>query len=219
MPFFFSRGALVPPESCARRAEYNREMTISDNQLIEWAGQREATLAKVAAQEASLRERILKEIIGGLWHTTSPDRFQRILSTGAILPEPSIPDSERWGTSEGAKNHPYVRTLGGVSLFDFHQFDPNAYQKEYPLSSWAHFVPYQSTWGQAVWIELNRDLVTPPQFVSGSELLARWIADKAHGHKIMPEIEAAYLGAFPTTAFKRAFSVSKESDQLHELAL
>ena len=58
-----------------------------------------------------LRDRVLSELHGGLWHTTHSERFKAILETGAILPEPSIPDRERWGTLEGAE-HPYVRTLG-----------------------------------------------------------------------------------------------------------
>jgi len=50
-----------------------------------------------------MREAILPELVGGLWHTTHPDRFERILKAGAILPEPDIPDKERWKTAEGSR--------------------------------------------------------------------------------------------------------------------
>ena len=59
-----------------------------------------------------------------LWHTTSVVRFKGIVTSTAIVPEPNIPDSERWGTSKGIKYFPFVRVIGGVSLFDFTAFDP-----------------------------------------------------------------------------------------------
>src|SRR5882672_4084889 len=65
---------------------------------------------------------LLTRLLGGLWHTTYPERFDGILKTGAILPEPVIPDADRWATSRGREHYPYVRMLGGVSLFDFNQF-------------------------------------------------------------------------------------------------
>src|SRR5438128_1622189 len=103
--------------------------------------------------ENSVRDRILQELLGGLWHATHPDRFAQILTSGALLPEPEIPDSERWGTLQGPTFYPYVRTLGGVSLFDFGGFDPDIYREKYPMSSWFNFVPYRREWGCSVWIE------------------------------------------------------------------
>jgi hypothetical protein len=49
------------------------------------------------------RDHVLRELLGGLWHTTHPDRFEMILRSVAILPEPDIPDNERWSTFEGPK--------------------------------------------------------------------------------------------------------------------
>jgi hypothetical protein len=70
-----------------------------------------------------LRELVLQKLRGGVWHTTNVSRFQGILRSAAILPDPEIPDSERWSTSLGSKWYPYVRTLGGISLFDFRRFN------------------------------------------------------------------------------------------------
>ena len=96
-----------------------------DDQFLEWARAREARFAEDAAEEATLREWVLQELYGGLWHTTHPDRFEKILARGAILPEPNIPDCERWCTGGGSEHYPYARSLGGVSLFDFDLFDPD----------------------------------------------------------------------------------------------
>lgn len=135
-----------------------------------------------------------------------------------ILPEPDIPDSERWKTRSGKEYYPYVRMLGGVSLFDFSAFDPEIYSHEYPLSTWREFVPFRSTWNCAVWIEIDRKLVTD-QLITGPDLVTRWKQDQAHGHTIMPYIEAAHIGPIPQRSFKRAFLVRDRDDSFHDLRL
>src|SRR5215470_9580940 len=81
------------------------------------------------------------ELREGLWHTTTPDRYGGMLRTGSILPNPDMPEAERWKTAAGPHYYPYVRTLGGVSLFDFRGFDSDVYSHNYPLSTWREFVP------------------------------------------------------------------------------
>jgi hypothetical protein len=163
-----------------------------------------------------MRGRVLTELGNGLWHTTRPDRFQNILAEGSIMPEPKIPNGDRWKTSQGEDHYPYVRMLGGVSLFDFDQFDAERYTETYPVSSWYEFVPYPPSWGCSVWIEIDRGLVVS-KLISGPDLLARWKSDNAYGHAIMPRIEAAHLGPLPRSSFKRAFLVREENDQFHSL--
>ncbi len=158
----------------------------------------------------------MRELRGGLWHTTHPERFKAILARGAILADPAVPDADRWGTSQGPDHYPYVRTLGGISLFDFDRFDAETYSERCPSSSWSEFVPYPQHWGCSVWIEIDRVQVSS-HLISGPDLVARWKADSGYGHKIMPYIEAAYLGCLPRTAFKRAFLVREEDDQFHPL--
>ncbi len=154
-------------------------------------------------------QKIIKEdfphVLGGrLWHTTKPERYQMILDAGCILPNPPISDQERWKTGQGPDFYPYVRLLDGVSLFDFEGFNPEHYSKKYPLSSWREFVPYRRTWGQAVWIEIDKQFIVEG-FISGEQLLAKWKQDKAYRHPIMPIIEAAHLGSIPLEAFRRVF--------------
>jgi len=118
------------------------------------------------------REEDLQELLGGVWHTTSPHRFEQILNSGAILPNPDIDDSERWGTAIGSKGYSYVIKLGGVSLFDFRNFDHFdhiEYGKCCPLSNWEEFVPYRSKWKAAVWIEIDVSFF-PQTFISGKHL-------------------------------------------------
>jgi len=157
-----------------------------------------------------LREAVLAELVGGVWHTTNQDRFLRILECGEILPEPDISKHERWGTAIGPEGYPYVRSIGGVSLFDFRGFEAASYSAEYPASSWEAFVPCPDSWNSAVWIEIDHESLGPT-FVSGVELLTR---RKAEGlfRRIMPLIEAAHIGPLPCRAFKRVFSVRREPE-------
>ena len=155
-----------------------------------------------------LRELILRELYGGLWHTTHFDRFARILKCGAILPEPDILESERWGMS-------YVRSLGGVSLFDFEGFEPDAYSDKYPLSSWADFIPPPTLWNSAIWIEIDRECIST-HLISGPNLLIQWKSEKSC-KRLMPHIEALHLGPLPKTAFKRAFFICKGDNEIHSI--
>lgn len=160
---------------------------------------------EAAEKEERLRALVLHRLIGGVWHTTNEERFQGILRSGAILPEPDIPDDGRWSAGQGSQWYPYVRTLGGVSLFDFREFNGDQYSRDYPLSAWTEFVPFRSTWGMAVWVEIDVEKLGR-RFVSGGDLLARWKAAGV-GNRIMPVIEAACLGRVPCAAFKSVFRV------------
>ena len=67
---------------------------------------------------------------GGIWHVTRPDRFISIMAGAGLVPEPDLPNVERWKTSGGPDYYPFVRKIGGVSLFDFQNFDADAYDVE-----------------------------------------------------------------------------------------
>ncbi len=58
-----------------------------------------------------------QELLKRIWHTTSIERFNKILEVGYILAEPDISDKDRWGTSSGSTNYSYVRKWGGDQSF------------------------------------------------------------------------------------------------------
>lgn len=155
---------------------------------------------------------------GRLWHTTQPQRFAMIMASGNLLPDPPIDDKFRWHTGGGPDHYPFVRSLGGVSLFDFSDFDPIYYDASYPVSKWRHFVPHRMDWCGAVWIEIRIDSIRHG-FRSGRDLLDQWNKDKAHGHVIMPLIEAAHIGAVPLDAFKSAFLACQGGDIVQNIPL
>lgn len=150
-----------------------------------------------------------QELYGGLWHTTHPARFRQIRGLGAILPSPPIPDKDRWKTSQGPELYPYVRHLGGVSLFDFHEFNPVTYSDTYSMSNWRAFVPICQKWDEAVWIEIDRVAVAD-RLIPASTLVERWKSEEAYRHSIMPRIEAGYLGPVRLTTFRRAYLCTRE---------
>jgi hypothetical protein len=155
---------------------------------------------------------------GRLWHTTHPERFKLIMAEGGLLPEPPIHNAHRWRTRGGPKYYPFVRTLGGVSLFDFADFDPDLYESSYPLSKWRTFTPHIKSWGGAVWVEIKRKSIES-SFRSGQKLLDLWKKTKADGHAIMPLIEAAHIGAVPVTAFESAFLACQCGDIVQNIPL
>ena len=137
-------------------------------------------------------------LLNSLWHSTSTDRYKKILESGAILQEPEILDCDRWGTIEGKEHYPLVRHLGGISLFDFHDFDEDEYSRKFPVSSWSYFVPGQNKWTQTVWIKIDRSVVAE-NLMTGAELMKKWKDEELFGHPIMPYIECAHIGPLPTS--------------------
>jgi len=79
--------------------------------------------------------KVLNELKGSLWHTTNLSRFKQIVKDGGISPHPPVPDEERWCTNAGPDGYHFVRTLNGVSLFDFENFDEVSYSERCPSSS------------------------------------------------------------------------------------
>ena len=146
------------------------------------------------------REEAMDTLRGGLWHTTSTCRFESIRSNGAISANPS--ENLRYPTIGGPENWPYVRKLGGVSLFDLEGFDIEAYDRKCPGFDWAFFVPFRRDWGASVWIEIDRTRL-PNCLITAADLLAQWKRQGAMRHKIMPHIEGAYIGEIPCAAFTR----------------
>jgi len=152
-----------------------------------------------------------------LWHTTKVEHYSKIIECGFLLPEPEICDKDRWKTANGQKNYPFVRTLGGVSLFEFNEFDPDEYSKQYPSSSWDTFIPYRKEWKETIWIEIDKDEVGD-NFICGNNLLKMWKDKKAYRHTVMPVIEAACIGRLSISAFKQVLVSNADSPVLKPYA-
>lgn len=153
----------------------------------------------------------------GLWHTTHPKHLGSIMEVG-LKSEPDIPDRERWKTSGGPDTYPFVRKLGGVSLFDFSAFDPEAYSQSHPLSNWSAFVPHRRDWGEAAWLEIDHDAISD-RFISTGELVRLWNDGGHFRHTFMPRIECACIGDIPASAFKSAFVTWDGGDEVREIAI
>lgn len=171
-------------------------------------------------------ERLLKRV-GPTWkyldnklvHMTHPDRFEKIIETGGLHPEPEgIHDCDRWSTRDGSASYPYVRHIGGVSLFDFSNFDAEVYEKACPMSNWYDFVPYRRSWGCAVWIDVE-PVRKSKSYLSAKDVGNKQKSDKKHRHRLMPRIEAAHIGPIPTTMFDGAFLVFEPGDDIHKISI
>ena len=176
-----------------KRMDYSRRLIEAENRI----------------KKTGLRETLLKILDGGLWHTTCEGLCKLIIESGAILPNPDIPDSRRWNPKGGEERYPYVRKLGGVSLFDFKDFDPDEYSKRCPSSDWEEFVPYRKRWGSAVWIQIDRNLAQG-DLISPYALWKRCEQERATMHKIMPYLEAGYIGEVPVCFFQQVLLVNED---------
>ncbi|CAG35140.1 hypothetical protein [Desulfotalea psychrophila] len=127
-----------------------------------------------------------------LWHVTSRDRFLSMQSSGAILRCPPIADSERWATSQGREHWPLVRYLGGISLFNFNDFDPELYTQTYPMSSWRSFVPSCHRFTESIWIEIDKEAIID-SLLFEKDLKQRVAERNLWCHNRMPLIEIACL--------------------------
>lgn len=149
------------------------------------------------------------ELRGSVWHTTSPERYSMIVGDGCIKANPDIPDNERWGTSLGEKHFPFVRSLGGVSVFDFRNFDVDT-------TDWAAFVPCRSDWKSAVWIEIDISMLGN-NFISGQSIRELWHKMDST-RKFITKIEGAVIGSISKSAFKKVLHYEQRSASFITLA-
>lgn len=156
------------------------------------------------------------QLQGFVWHTTSPARYRQIVESGAIVPNPDIPDAERWKTGNGPDTYPYVRVLGGVSLFEFIDFDPISYTAAYPMSMWRNFVPCCVKWDAAMWLQIDVQSLGR-RYTPSRELVARWKSEGAWKHTIMPHIEAASLSPIPVASIRRVLECSRPDLELRQI--
>ena len=190
------------------------------SRLLDWLESpvRQMKIDIVIESECFIPEDAIKMLQGKLWHTTSECRFKGIRKAGAIQVNPNIDNNERWKTSQGLHFWPYVRKLGGVSLFDFRDFDPDAYDQKCPSSSWRSFVPICRRWKSAVWLEIDREKVRD-ELIPGDKLLNRWKEDKAGKHTLMPHIEVAHIGDLPISAVSNVLLCQRGTAGFQQLNL
>lgn len=148
---------------------------------------------------------IWRELWGGVWHTTHPERFLSILDDGAVSPDP--PFSDHNGT--------FAQSLGGVSLFDFREFDPIKYSVTHTVSAWRSFVPYQRRWAGAVWLEVGHESAEKA-LISAENLIEKWHKWKKKPN-ILPRLEAAHIGNLALSNIHRAILIrSRDDGDFHE---
>lgn len=151
---------------------------------------------------------IISRLLGRIWHSTTMERFERIKADGFLRPEPDIPESERWSTNRGPEWFPFVRHIGGFSLFDFPiGFDLTEYRRRCPSSSLDELIPFRSVWRHAVWLEIDRERQAS-SLRSGLDVWARCEAE-GRGKRCMPHIEGAHIGDMPVSSILRAYLIEE----------
>lgn len=138
-----------------------------------------------------------------IWHVTSKTNFERIISDGEIKAEPDIPDELRYATFKGLSYYPLVRSLGGISLFDFTVQEQSAVHYRTAIE----FPPYSCSEESSVriWIEIDRDSIIDR--IRPNDYLKKIWKDGNQHRRFIPVYEIAVIGAISTTSFIRSIEV------------
>ncbi|ELA9814221.1 TPA: hypothetical protein ACGSUT_004207 [Vibrio parahaemolyticus] len=130
------------------------------------------------------------ELKGKVWHSTSIENAMSIVRQGFIFAEPDIDQTKCWG-GKSERVHPFVRSIGGISLFDFRL--PNSHVSEILYS----FIPCKSGCAQTVWFEIDVSRLSD-SFLSADETRMRW-RESGMSRQYMPKLESTSLCPIPTS--------------------
>ncbi len=142
-----------------------------------------------------------KELKGKIWHSTSVANALEITKHGYILAEPDIDESNRWG-GKLESLYPFVRSIGGISLFDFRL--PNSYISEILYS----FIPCRKGWAKTVWFDIDVQYLNE-SFLSAEQTRQRWI-EAGMNRQYMPKLEAASLCSISTENINSIYISNKK---------
>lgn len=138
------------------------------------------------------------QLRGKVWHSTSIENAKSIVECGAILAEPELSETKRWGSASLL----FVRSIGGISLFDFRLH--NSHSSEF-LGA---FVPCKVGFSRTVWFEIELSKLGS-SFISADETRLRWI-NAGMNTQYMPKLEAASLSAIPIDCIKAVYVCNRK---------
>ncbi|PKG86490.1 hypothetical protein CXF85_01950 [Colwellia sp. 75C3] len=138
-------------------------------------------------------KRIPHKLKGKVWHSTSFDNAVKIIKSGSILSNPNISTEDKWG-GNSETDYPFVKSIGGISLFDFRL--PESHSSEL-LYRW---VPCQVKFSKTVWFEIDTSKLHSC-FLSAEDTLVKW--EKAGmTRNYMPYLEASCISPIDTQYIK-----------------
>ena len=162
---------------------------------------------------------------------TRAERYAKIISSGGIDPNPEgVPDVERWSAQRGERGFSFVRYIGGVSLFDFINWNIDecangCVRPDQLTCGWADFIPVLKWNGNSldssVWIEINYDAVKHNLRLNKELVCLERAAREQSGDSrtLLPCVEAAHIGRISCSALVRAFAVGRADKKTHPLPL
>ncbi|HGN2068222.1 hypothetical protein [Proteus sp. HMSC14B05] len=163
------------------------------------------TQSKIMRQTMSFNK-FPKHLLGNVWHATTATRFKLIKKNGFIKINPNIPDQDRTGCGNKEK-YPLVRTLKGISIFDFRIVDEKYLNDHY--SHWNWVLVSGVEYEDIIWISINLDKLKDC-FLSGEEVSA--IANNSKEYrKYIPKIEGAILCDIPLSSFEDVWGFSHKN--------
>jgi len=149
------------------------------------------------------------EFLKGIWHSTNLKGYKKILESKYIKPNPDISESER-SSDETA----FVRTMGGVSIFDFRNINIDKYSEEYAPTVWGYFIPGRAIWDKTIWLELD-ELKMSENYLPPNDVMFK-LNNLNTGQQIVPYLEGAHIGSIHISLIKRVMIFDEDIGELEE---
>jgi len=167
---------------------------------------------------------IPKELLNEVCHTTTLNSFLNIYETGFILinPDSTMLEYKKYGNVNCPNNDTYVRSLGGISVFDFKNFSIKAYDR-YVNNTWEvlsadlyRFLPNHirnESDGLSVWIVI--DTTKSNTYRDRNVLYEEWQSAAKNGLQFIPKVEATFFENIPVQWVKKVciYDISKKTFQ------
>ncbi|ENX05966.1 hypothetical protein [Acinetobacter courvalinii] len=168
-------------------------------------------------------KKLINNLLNSVCHTTTVSSFIKIYESKYIYvhPAPEMLEHEKYGNVNCPNNNTYVRSLNGISLFDFEDFSLEKYDNFFKpgYGDLYRFLPiHERNRKDQISIWLIIDVTLTNKYVNREKLYSQWNSQSKNG-KFMPKVEAAILEDIPIAWVKEVFVFKKENNELLKMSL
>lgn len=168
-------------------------------------------------------EKIIKYLLDTVCHTTTVASFLKIYESGYIKGEPNQKTLEHkiYSNCLDMNNTTYVRSIGGVSLFDFKNFSLQEYDTYFKEGSYGElyrFLPMHQRNekdGMSIWLVIGGNYTD--KYIDRLSLKNMW--EKQKNSMFMPNVEATILEDIPINWIKKVIVYKAENKEVLEMSL
>ena len=168
-------------------------------------------------------KKLINNLLNSVCHTTTISSFIKIYESKYIYvyPDPKILEHEKYGNVNCPNNNTYVRSLSGISLFDFKDFSLEEYDKFFKPSygDLYRFLPiHKRNEKDKISIWLIIDVTLTDKYINREKLYSQGSSESKNS-QFIPKAEATILGDIPIDWIKEVIIFKKENNQVLKMNL